>query len=710
MIYCVNPVCPKRHNPEDASHCLTCGTSLLVHNRYCLLRRLHDSEVKEVFEVEDVVDNDTKILKIVKAFPNIDFIENHIERIQREARTLIGLNLPSVPRVALDGYFTLIPAQGAPSIHCLAMEKIEGQDLKQWIETHGPISADLALQWLKQLVEVIDQVHQEKFIHRDIEPSNIIRRPNGTLALIDFDTVCSTTETALSDSDITAVLTVCYAAPEQYQNRICVESDFYSLGRTFVYLLTGKSPCDLETNNGQLIWKNKVDRSTLCASDRRISDSQINHFFDLIEQFLDYKVESRLRDVDEIKAKISGIEQNSQEKSKSDFLLFSKEKFIRVSAGAGLLMLGFMFGWGISRLDRDSVEQIVSEITPGSSLSYPCTWDAVDLTDIDVNFNETHLAYTSSDGNLRVQSIIDQVSRVEQENSNSTCFEFKGHSKSAIAVRFRPGNSQMIATAGLDGTVQILEYDPGSGEIVRHVYQLWNNSIWNNSSADNSEAIPIVNLEFSPDGRFLAVADKNGKIKIWDIDDENNLVGETQLSSYITSLSFSPNNNLLAIASLASNPAIWNFGETNEILEIPHENALNVKFSPNREASELATFGNDGILKIWDAEDLEPLVNPLNTGLRIVSIEFNSDGQRLFILPSGTTPSHQPRMWNWRTSSVLNIIPESSDPGSLYPGDFADEVYDREPVKLQIIRRRSRQLPQLIIAKTDGVTRFIRKE
>jgi serine/threonine protein kinase len=105
-----------------------------------------------------------------------------------------------------------------------------------------------ALNWLKQLVEILDKVHQQGLWHRDIKPSNIMLQPNGNLVLIDFGAV-GVGETRIISAD--------YSPTEQMEGKTVLQSDFFALGRTFVYLLTGKRPWDLRKNSTteRLIWR-----------------------------------------------------------------------------------------------------------------------------------------------------------------------------------------------------------------------------------------------------------------------------------------------------------------------------------------------------------------------------------------------------------------------------------------------------------------------
>jgi ABC-type branched-subunit amino acid transport system substrate-binding protein len=182
-----------------------------------------------------------------------------INLFKREAQVLQKLKDPKVAR--FHEYFIFSPPDATERLHCLVMDKIEGQNLQEWVRSHGPITEEQALDWLRQLALILEQVHQKNIIHRDIKPSNIMRRePSGELVLIDFGAVREVTETVIRRQEVTKVLSVGYTAPEQEDRKPVPQSDFFSLGRTFVYLLTGEEPKNLGNNSNQnkINWRDKA--------------------------------------------------------------------------------------------------------------------------------------------------------------------------------------------------------------------------------------------------------------------------------------------------------------------------------------------------------------------------------------------------------------------------------------------------------------------
>ncbi|MBW4517682.1 MAG: serine/threonine protein kinase [Timaviella obliquedivisa GSE-PSE-MK23-08B] len=261
MSYCINPKCLHRQNPDLLEFCQSCGTALLIQNRYRLihpLRELDEHSYSEVFEVDD--QGIIRVLKIIRS-PNL------VQLFEREVRTLQHLQHPGIPHVEPDGYFTVALSNDSRKtlkLHCLVMEKIDGQNLEQWLAQQKPISQDLAVDWLKQLLEILNLLHQNKLFHRDIKLSNIMLQPNGQLVLIDFGSVRQITNTYLAKvgggRDITGIVSPGYTSLEQANGKAVPQSDFYALGRSLVHLMTGKHPIDFleSAKTGTLKWRDSA--------------------------------------------------------------------------------------------------------------------------------------------------------------------------------------------------------------------------------------------------------------------------------------------------------------------------------------------------------------------------------------------------------------------------------------------------------------------
>jgi eukaryotic-like serine/threonine-protein kinase len=241
MSLCINPKCPKPNNSDTTIFCQGCGSELLLDGRYRVIKELDHGGFGTTYEIVDV-DSCMWVLKVLT--------NNHpkyVELFQQEAQILSFLNHPGIPKIDEDGYFLYFPSQQTEPLHCLVMEKIEGLNLQEYIRQRGdlPIKPKTVLRWLAELILILEQVHNQDFFHRDIKPANIMLRSNGCLVLIDFGTARKVNQTYIekqAKGEVTGVTTYGYTPMEQMRGKAVLQSDFYALGGTMIFLLTAQDP------------------------------------------------------------------------------------------------------------------------------------------------------------------------------------------------------------------------------------------------------------------------------------------------------------------------------------------------------------------------------------------------------------------------------------------------------------------------------------
>ena len=300
MSLCINPVCSQPNHPDNDENrfCQSCGSQLELIGRYRVLRLL--SNKTGFGKIYEAYQQDTpKILKVLKEELIND--SKALALFQQEAKVLQQLNHPGIPQT--EGYF---PYQTRNNLilHCLVMEKIAGPNLEQWLkqQQNRPISEAQAIVWLKQLLEILDLVHNQQYLHRDIKPSNIMIRPDGQLVLIDFGTAREITRTYLANSGgMTAISSSGYSPPEQMRGQAIPSSDFFALGRTFVFLLTGFPPEQLYNPHLDILqWRHHA-----------------NHVSPLLLDFIDWlistEVSQRPSNAEEISRRLAEIESQLRE-------------------------------------------------------------------------------------------------------------------------------------------------------------------------------------------------------------------------------------------------------------------------------------------------------------------------------------------------------------------------------------------------------------
>jgi serine/threonine-protein kinase len=172
--------------------------------------------------------------------------EEAVARFAREARAAAKITNEHVTRVLDVG----VLETGAPF---MVMEFLQGADLHKWLERHGPLPIEQAVDFVLQASEAIAEAHQLGIVHRDLKPSNLfcVSRPDGTLSVkvLDFGiSKVSTRSGGGSSVSMTRTATVIgtplYMSPEQMESSRGVDAraDVWALGVILFELLAGNSP------------------------------------------------------------------------------------------------------------------------------------------------------------------------------------------------------------------------------------------------------------------------------------------------------------------------------------------------------------------------------------------------------------------------------------------------------------------------------------
>jgi len=165
--------------------------------------------------------------------------EKYRQKFIEEAQILARLDHPNIVRV------TDIFQENSTAY--IVMPFVEGQTLQQLIEQNGKLEYETAVNYIAQLSEAIDYIHQRDILHRDIKPENIIITPENKAILIDFGSAREFIHDKTQQH--TSIYTQGYAPLEQYSgnSKKGSYSDIYSLGATFYFALTGQKPMDAAT-------------------------------------------------------------------------------------------------------------------------------------------------------------------------------------------------------------------------------------------------------------------------------------------------------------------------------------------------------------------------------------------------------------------------------------------------------------------------------
>jgi serine/threonine protein kinase len=201
--------------------------------KYLILERVGASRMSTVFLCKQQSMNRVVCVKILSqaraAKPAL------LQRFCREARAAASLDHPNIVR-AHD-------FEENERGYLLVMEFIDGTNLENLVEKHGPLSPLRASHYIYQAALGLHHAHERGLVHRDVNPRNFVVDRSGTVKVLDLGL-------ALITEDDEAMLTcavigsVDYLAPEQSVDSHSVDAraDVYGLGATFWFLMTGKPP------------------------------------------------------------------------------------------------------------------------------------------------------------------------------------------------------------------------------------------------------------------------------------------------------------------------------------------------------------------------------------------------------------------------------------------------------------------------------------
>lgn len=160
----------------------------------------------------------------------------YVDRFLAEALAVAKLNHPSIVHVyamdQVDGF------------HFIAMEYVEGTNLREYVRKRGALDLQQALAIMKQTGQAIGAAGEAGLVHRDVKPENILIARRGRVKVADFGLCRQMNDDALHLTQVgTTMGTPAYMSPEQAQGYpLDHRSDLYSLGATFYYMLAGVPP------------------------------------------------------------------------------------------------------------------------------------------------------------------------------------------------------------------------------------------------------------------------------------------------------------------------------------------------------------------------------------------------------------------------------------------------------------------------------------
>ena len=514
----------------------------------------------------------------------------------------------------------------------LVQQFIEGPTLAQELHRQGAFSEQKIREVLVRLLPILKFVHDHHVIHRDITPSNIIRRKlDGRLVLIDFGVAKLLTET-ISAQPGTKIGTEGYAPVEQLRNgRAYPASDFYSLGATCVYLLTQIRPEDLyDPLAGQWLWREKLAQRGAAISDR-------------IGQMLDKMLKDLVND-----------RYQTADEAMHDLRIALSTPAFASPQGSSL---------------SASVSEVTQPPTSGSPRSSQPSGEAPS----GVRVSQPPMAQPSFPSGV--------VQPAKSRQIRRCLHTLSGHSSWVVAIALSP-DGRTLVSGGLDDRIMLWDLTTGErlGILTGHskpinclatspdgktliscsdddtikIWQLPNGAMLRSLAGHSRD---VNSVAISPDGQVFASGSEDRTVCVWRTRTGELLQSFTDLAGMVRSVAISPNSQILASGGLDNQIKLWNLhtGHLVRTLSGHTNSVMSIAISPDGQT--LASSSKDKTIKLWNPNTGAVIRTLLGHTEIVNSIAISPDGKTLI---SGSNDKTV-KLWVLATGELIGTLTEHTN-------------------------------------------------
>ena len=260
--------------------------------RFLVVQRLGTGGMATVYKALPAATLDEKgrvALKVIHRSFAQD--EEYQRRFHREFEIMQRLDHP--------GLVSVLECGDLNGLLYIAMEYVEGENLRDLLDRQGPLDLKSFKHLAKQMLEAVQAAHEAGVIHRDLKPENVMVS-QGQVKVMDFG-LATASETARITLSGDTVGTPRYQAPEQFTSGAQARSDQYSLGVLFFEMLTGVAPFEAENPMAVLL----LHLNQAPPSPRSLRADLPQELEDLLLKMLVKDPEQRFGDLWEVRSKLN---------------------------------------------------------------------------------------------------------------------------------------------------------------------------------------------------------------------------------------------------------------------------------------------------------------------------------------------------------------------------------------------------------------------
>ena len=570
---------------------------------YRLVRLLGLGGFAEVYLGEHIYLDTLAAIKVLHAQLDTE----DVEQFRTEARTVARLIHPHIVRVLDYGV--------AESTPFLVMDYAPHGTLRKLHPKETPLPLSTVVGYVNQLADALQYAHDQKVIHRDVKPENMLLGRQREVLLSDFGiAMVAKSSHYFSTKGVQDLAgTIAYMAPEQIQAQACPNSDQYSLAVVVYEWLSGARPF-------QGTFTEVAVKHTLVSppSIRKLVPTIPAAVEEVILKALAKDPTQRFASVRDfaialqkasvaprfIEGETPALDQPfaTPQSSQLPRRGISRRTLLRGLAG---VVLASAVGGGIVLLKyAQGRGQPVSPPAPAIKVG----------TTLFTYHGHTDWVWSvawSPDGKRIASASGDETAQVWDATSGDHLIRYTGHSDSVYSVSWSPAGRR-IASASYDKTVQI--WDPTFGD---HFYTYTGHTDW------------VWTVAWSPDGRLVASAGGDKSVQVWNAANGGLVNTFRGHSAPVHFLAWSPDGKRIASSSADGTVQVWNAVNGIHLYTFqPYFTSIwSVAWSPD--GKRIASACDNKTVQIWDAMNGDHIYIYYGHTDFVYTVAWSPDGKRI---------------------------------------------------------------------------------
>ncbi|MBV9020681.1 MAG: protein kinase [Ktedonobacteraceae bacterium] len=581
---------------------------------YRLLRLLGRGGCADVYLGEHIYLDTLAAIKVLRT----QLADEDLEHFRTEARTIARLVHPHIVRVLEFGIEGMTPY--------LVMDYAPDGTLRKRHAKGVPLPLSTVVGYVTQAAAALQCAHDQRVIHRDVKPENMLLGRHNEVLLSDFGIALVTSSRYLSTQGLQDLAgTIAYMAPEQIQSHATVSSDQYALGIVVYEWLSGTRPFEGTFTEvavkhalvAPLPLREKMPAISVAVEEviMRTLAKEPQQRFASVQAFASALEQAYLQEPGSpVALTDTPASPELPALSADTFSSANQEALPAVSSSVQMLPppthIPVSLASEASLVETPALEQPVAT-PPLQQLPKR----GVSRRTVTLGLAGVVVTGVLAGGVVWLAHVHEPQGTITPPTSpigvSTSLFTYRGHSDWVWSVAWSPSGKR-VASASSDKTVQV--WDAANGD---HSYTY------------SGHADSVYALAWSPDGKHIASASNDMTVQVWDATGGHPFT-YTGHSSWVWTVAWSPDSTRIASAGGDKTVQIWNASSGSHLYTYSdHSGAVfAVAWSPD--GRTIASAGADQTVRVWDAATGVTLYTyQLLSSTLIWSLAWSPNGKRI---------------------------------------------------------------------------------